>query len=144
MVPPAYYAHLAAFRARFYMRKEFSPNRLVYGTLSNKLMASNKTEMAYKLFLKIKGARSRILAKKWVALLILMFCFKVKIVDMSIFKDQYVEEREKFPGCVLIFEKLNGDGSQSVKMELSKRLIEERVGVKPYIADLLGGSFSSL
>ncbi|KAF3565350.1 hypothetical protein DY000_02013301 [Brassica cretica] len=69
---------------------------------------------------------------------------KVKIVDMSIFKDQYVEEREKFRGCVLIFEKPNGDGSQSVKMELSKRLIEERVGVKPYIADLLGGSFSSL
>ena len=63
---------------------------------------------------------------------------------MSIFKDQYVEGREKFQGCVLIFEKQNGDGSQSVKMELSKRLIEERVGVKPYIADLLGGSFSFL
>nr|VDD37604.1 unnamed protein product [Brassica oleracea] len=39
------------------MRKGFCPNRLVYSRLSNKLMASNKTEMAYKLFLKIKEAR---------------------------------------------------------------------------------------
>ncbi|KAL2344207.1 hypothetical protein Fmac_005492 [Flemingia macrophylla] len=40
------------------LRKEFYPSRLVYSKLSNKLLASNKTERAYKLFLKIKHARS--------------------------------------------------------------------------------------
>nr|KYP41226.1 Putative pentatricopeptide repeat-containing protein At5g43820 family [Cajanus cajan] len=39
-------------------RKGFCPSRLVYSKLSNKLLASNKTERAYKLFLKIKHARS--------------------------------------------------------------------------------------
>ncbi|EOA12698.1 hypothetical protein CARUB_v10027962mg [Capsella rubella] len=40
------------------MRKGFCPNRFVYSRLSSKLMASNKTELAYKLFLKIKKARA--------------------------------------------------------------------------------------
>jgi len=38
--------------------KGFCPSRLVYSKLSNKLLATKKTEMAYKLFLKIKHARS--------------------------------------------------------------------------------------
>ncbi|XP_010481820.1 PREDICTED: putative pentatricopeptide repeat-containing protein At5g43820 [Camelina sativa] len=40
------------------MRKGFCPNRFVYSRLSSKLMSSNKTELAYKLFLKIKKARA--------------------------------------------------------------------------------------
>ena len=40
------------------LQKGFCPSRLVYSKLSNRLLASNKTEMAYKLFLKIKHARS--------------------------------------------------------------------------------------
>ncbi|XP_058780607.1 putative pentatricopeptide repeat-containing protein At5g43820 [Vicia villosa] len=40
------------------MRKGFCPSRLVYSKLSNKLLASNLTERAYRLFLKIKHARS--------------------------------------------------------------------------------------
>ncbi|XP_010523636.1 PREDICTED: putative pentatricopeptide repeat-containing protein At5g43820 [Tarenaya hassleriana] len=47
------------------IRKGFCPNRLVYSRLSNKLMASNKTEMAYKLFLKIKEARGRENARRY-------------------------------------------------------------------------------
>ncbi|CAH8323239.1 unnamed protein product [Eruca vesicaria subsp. sativa] len=47
------------------MRKGFCPNRLVYSRLSNKLMASNKTEMAYKLFLKIKEARIKDNARRF-------------------------------------------------------------------------------
>ncbi|KAJ0024312.1 hypothetical protein Pint_09211 [Pistacia integerrima] len=39
------------------LRKGFCPSRLVYSKLSNKLLASNKLERAYKLFLKIKAAR---------------------------------------------------------------------------------------
>jgi len=40
------------------LRKGFCPSRLVYSKLSNRLVATEKTEMAYKLFLKIKHARS--------------------------------------------------------------------------------------
>ncbi|XP_057754252.1 putative pentatricopeptide repeat-containing protein At5g43820 [Arachis stenosperma] len=40
------------------LQKGFCPSRLVYSKLSNRLLASNKTEIAYKLFLKIKHARS--------------------------------------------------------------------------------------
>ncbi|XP_058780211.1 putative pentatricopeptide repeat-containing protein At5g43820 [Vicia villosa] len=40
------------------LRKGFCPSRLVYSKLSNKLLASNLTERAYRLFLKIKHARS--------------------------------------------------------------------------------------
>ncbi|CAN8267684.1 unnamed protein product [Cochlearia groenlandica] len=45
--------------------KGFCPNRLVYSRLSNKLMASNKTEMAYNLFLKIKEARLKDNARRF-------------------------------------------------------------------------------
>ncbi|WVZ20550.1 hypothetical protein V8G54_007872 [Vigna mungo] len=38
--------------------KRFCPRRLVYSKLSNRLLATKKTEMAYKLFRKIKNARS--------------------------------------------------------------------------------------
>lgn len=47
------------------LRKGFCPSRLVYSKLSNKLLASNKTERAYKLFLKIKHARSLENARKY-------------------------------------------------------------------------------
>lgn len=47
------------------IREGFCPNRLVYSRLSNKLMASNKTEMAYKLFLKIKEARIKENARRF-------------------------------------------------------------------------------
>ncbi|KAF8104481.1 hypothetical protein N665_0172s0111 [Sinapis alba] len=47
------------------IRKGFCPNRLVYSRLSNKLMASKKTEMAYKLFLKIKEARIKDNARRF-------------------------------------------------------------------------------
>ncbi|CAH2046566.1 unnamed protein product [Thlaspi arvense] len=47
------------------MRKGFCPNRLVYSRLSNKLIASKKTEMAYKLFLKIKEARLKDNARRF-------------------------------------------------------------------------------
>jgi pentatricopeptide repeat protein len=40
------------------LRKGFCPSRLVCSKLSNKLLASNLTERAYRLFLKIKHARS--------------------------------------------------------------------------------------
>jgi len=40
------------------LRTGFCPSRLVYSKLSNKLIASNLTERAYRLFLKIKHARS--------------------------------------------------------------------------------------
>ncbi|KAF7129374.1 hypothetical protein RHSIM_Rhsim10G0066100 [Rhododendron simsii] len=40
-----------------YVRKAFCPSRLIYSKLSNKLLSSNKVDMAYKLFLKIKVAR---------------------------------------------------------------------------------------
>ncbi|CAN7027316.1 hypothetical protein BRARA_F03784 [Brassica rapa] len=46
---------------------------------------------------------------------------------------------EEFRGCVLTFEKLRREGSQLLKMEQSKRRIEERIGVKPCIADCLKG-----
>ncbi|KAL6180877.1 hypothetical protein ACLB2K_047536 [Fragaria x ananassa] len=39
------------------IRKDFCPSRLTYSKLSNKLLASNKLERAYKLYLKIKAAR---------------------------------------------------------------------------------------
>lgn len=39
------------------LRKGFCPSRLTYSKLSNKLLASNKVERAYKLYLKIKAAR---------------------------------------------------------------------------------------
>lgn len=48
-----------------YLRKGFCPSRLVYSKLSNKLLASNKVDRAYNLFLKIKGARSRENARKY-------------------------------------------------------------------------------
>ncbi|KAL1199673.1 putative pentatricopeptide repeat-containing protein [Cardamine amara subsp. amara] len=47
------------------MRKGFCPNRFVYSRLSSKLMASNKTELAYKLFLKIKKARATENARRY-------------------------------------------------------------------------------
>ncbi|KAF7801405.1 putative pentatricopeptide repeat-containing protein [Senna tora] len=47
------------------LRKGFCPSRLVYSKLSNKLLASNKVDRAYNLFLKIKGARSRENARKY-------------------------------------------------------------------------------
>ncbi|ESQ44630.1 hypothetical protein EUTSA_v10003177mg [Eutrema salsugineum] len=47
------------------MRKGFCPNRFVYSRLSNKLMSSRKTEMAYKLFLKIKEARLKDNARRF-------------------------------------------------------------------------------
>ncbi|ESW30549.1 hypothetical protein PHAVU_002G162200 [Phaseolus vulgaris] len=40
------------------LHKGFCPSRLVYSKLSNRLLATEKTERAYKLFLKIKHARS--------------------------------------------------------------------------------------
>ncbi|XP_061364981.1 putative pentatricopeptide repeat-containing protein At5g43820 [Gastrolobium bilobum] len=40
------------------LHKGFCPSRLVYSKLSNRLLASNETDRAYKLFLKIKHARS--------------------------------------------------------------------------------------
>ncbi|PRQ19675.1 putative tetratricopeptide-like helical domain-containing protein [Rosa chinensis] len=39
------------------IRKGFCPSRLTYSKLSHKLLASNKLERAYKLYLKIKAAR---------------------------------------------------------------------------------------
>lgn len=39
------------------VRKGFCPSKLIYSKLSNKLLCSNKVEVAYKLFLKIKVAR---------------------------------------------------------------------------------------
>ncbi|XP_009604611.1 putative pentatricopeptide repeat-containing protein At5g43820 [Nicotiana tomentosiformis] len=39
------------------LQKGFYPSRLIYSKLNNKLLASNKIEIAYKLFLKIKVAR---------------------------------------------------------------------------------------
>ncbi|XP_027336114.1 putative pentatricopeptide repeat-containing protein At5g43820 [Abrus precatorius] len=47
------------------LHKGFCPSRLVYSKLSNKLLASNKTDRAYKLFLKIKHARSLENARKY-------------------------------------------------------------------------------
>lgn len=45
--------------------KGFCPSRIVCSKLSNKLLSSNKVEMAYKLFLKIKDARHNENAKKF-------------------------------------------------------------------------------
>ncbi|XP_022633287.1 putative pentatricopeptide repeat-containing protein At5g43820 isoform X2 [Vigna radiata var. radiata] len=45
--------------------KRFCPRRLVYSKLSNRLLATKKTEMAYKLFLKIKHTRSLENARKY-------------------------------------------------------------------------------
>lgn len=39
------------------IRKGFFPSKIICSKLNNKLMDSNKVEMAYKLFLKLKGAR---------------------------------------------------------------------------------------
>ncbi|XP_030950979.1 putative pentatricopeptide repeat-containing protein At5g43820 isoform X1 [Quercus lobata] len=39
------------------LRKGFCPSRLIYSKLNNKLLALNKVERAYKLYLKIKDAR---------------------------------------------------------------------------------------
>jgi pentatricopeptide repeat protein len=39
------------------LRKGFCPGRLIYSKLNNKLLASDKVERAYKLYLKIKDAR---------------------------------------------------------------------------------------
>ncbi|GAB4825367.1 hypothetical protein Ancab_008238 [Ancistrocladus abbreviatus] len=47
------------------LREGFCPSRLIFGKLSNKLLASNKTEHAYKLFLKIREARFAENAKKY-------------------------------------------------------------------------------
>ncbi|KAJ4702301.1 Pentatricopeptide repeat-containing protein [Melia azedarach] len=46
------------------LRRGFCPSRLVYSKLSNKLLASNKLETAYKLFLKIKVARRNANARR--------------------------------------------------------------------------------
>ncbi|KAK7256257.1 hypothetical protein RIF29_29696 [Crotalaria pallida] len=45
--------------------KGFCPSKLVYSKLSNKLLASDKAERAYRLFLKIKHARSLENARKY-------------------------------------------------------------------------------
>lgn len=47
------------------LRKGFCPSRLIYSKLNNKLLASNKVERAYKLFLKIKTARLSENARKY-------------------------------------------------------------------------------
>lgn len=47
------------------LRKGFCPSRLVYYKLSNRLLASNKADRAYNLFLKIKGARTRENARRY-------------------------------------------------------------------------------
>ncbi|KAL6982599.1 hypothetical protein U1Q18_015987 [Sarracenia purpurea var. burkii] len=39
------------------LRKGFCPSKLIYSKLNNKLLSSNKVDIAYKLFLKIKNAR---------------------------------------------------------------------------------------
>ncbi|KAJ0086797.1 hypothetical protein Patl1_09376 [Pistacia atlantica] len=63
------------------LRKGFCPSRLVYSKLSNKLLASNKLERAYKLFLKIKAARRNENVRSYscvilvVYLQISLFCF---------------------------------------------------------------------
>ncbi|KAF5731049.1 Pentatricopeptide repeat (PPR) superfamily protein putative isoform 1 [Tripterygium wilfordii] len=47
------------------LRSDFCPSRLICSKLNNKLVASNKVERAYGLFLKIKEARRRETAKKF-------------------------------------------------------------------------------
>ncbi|KAI3677584.1 hypothetical protein L6452_36850 [Arctium lappa] len=47
------------------LKKGFCPSRLICAKLNNKLLASNKVEMAYKLFLKIKKGRSEENARKY-------------------------------------------------------------------------------
>ena len=47
------------------LRKGFCPSRLIRSKLNNKLLASNKVEMAYKLFLKIKVARQNDNARRF-------------------------------------------------------------------------------
>ncbi|KDP36776.1 hypothetical protein JCGZ_08067 [Jatropha curcas] len=47
------------------LHKGFCPSRLIYSKLYNKLLASNKVERAYKLFLKIKAARSNENARRF-------------------------------------------------------------------------------
>ncbi|KAL5557703.1 hypothetical protein UlMin_033914 [Ulmus minor] len=46
-------------------RKGFCPSRLICSKLNNKLLASNKVETAYKLFLKLKDARSHDNARRY-------------------------------------------------------------------------------
>ncbi|VVB07195.1 unnamed protein product [Arabis nemorensis] len=176
------------------IRKGFCPNRLVYSRLSNKLMASNKTEMAYKLFLKIKQARVKENARvfwrrngkwqqkfrkgkeemeKWEALQVRwvsLFRNASSIIQrlqamqnhgsygalrcVKGIEDAVVQQQmdqldtlllsmkkilEEFRGCVLALEKLHREGSQLLKMEQSKKRVEERIGVKPCIADCLEG-----
>ncbi|CAO2832823.1 unnamed protein product [Amaranthus hypochondriacus] len=47
------------------LHKGFCPSRLMYSKLNNKLMAFDKVEMAYKLFLKVKQARVNENARKY-------------------------------------------------------------------------------
>ncbi|KAI3750491.1 hypothetical protein L2E82_21129 [Cichorium intybus] len=47
------------------LKKGFCPSRLISAKLSNKLLASNKVEMAYKLFIKIKKGRHDENAQKY-------------------------------------------------------------------------------
>ena len=47
------------------LRKGFCPSRLIWSKLNNKLLASNKVERAYKLFLKIKVARQNDNARRF-------------------------------------------------------------------------------
>lgn len=47
------------------LKKGFCPSRLICAKLNNKLLASNKVEMAYKLFLKIKKGRCEENARKY-------------------------------------------------------------------------------
>lgn len=54
----------AAFVMEECLRKGFCPSRLVYSKLSNKLLASDKLEGTYKLFLKIKAARRKANARR--------------------------------------------------------------------------------
>ncbi|CAN8247844.1 unnamed protein product [Cochlearia groenlandica] len=49
---------------------------------------------------------------------------------------------EEFRGCVMTFEKLHRDGAQSLKMESSKKRVEQRIGAKPCIADCLKGLYT--
>ncbi|KAH9608729.1 hypothetical protein KSS87_019096 [Heliosperma pusillum] len=47
------------------LRKGFCPSRLIYSKLNNKLLAFDKSDIAYKLFLKIRRARASENARKY-------------------------------------------------------------------------------
>ncbi|EEF52882.1 pentatricopeptide repeat-containing protein, putative [Ricinus communis] len=47
------------------LHKGFCPSRLIYSKLNNKLLASSKVERAYKLYLKVRDARSNENARRF-------------------------------------------------------------------------------